>query len=506
MEASSRVTINTGIQYARMIICALLGLYSVRIILNALGTNDYGIYDVIAGVIGLLGFINASLTQTSIRYLSVSLGKKNISSTNKTFNNCFWLHLFLASLLVVVLEIIGVFIFDGFLNIPINRIFSAKVIYHSMIFTLFMNIISTPFKALIISHEEFAYTSFIAILDSCLKLAIAFIITYTASDKLIVYGVLMALISFIDIMFYLVYDILRHKNEIIVSKISVKGVKSVSGFAGWTILDVLGSLMTRQGYAIMLNRFFGPATNAVFAIARQLEGQVYMISSSVIDTMKPQIMVSQGSGEHERMLRLSLTAGKFGFSLMSLIAIPLIILMPEILKLWLVMVPEGTILFSRLLIIACMVEQLTRGLVYANQAIGNIKWFSIIVSSCRMISLPISWFVLHFGFPSHIAIIIFVIFESIGSFSRVLIMSKLTQKNVIFFLENLVLKTILPFVISFLLCYAVYSNILGFLGMVLSSCVSAISYILFFYLFGLIPYEKDIIKRLSYKTIRIRLK
>lgn len=157
-------------------------------------------------------------------------------------------------------------------------------------------------------------------------------------------------------------------------KPSFKGIKKQSKFAGWTIIDVLGTIANRQGYAIMLNKFFGPVTNAAFALARQIEGQIYTISAAVIDTIKPQIMKSYGSNDRERMFKLSMTAGKFGFILMSFIAIPLIVMMPLILELWLKSVPESTVTFARLMVLACMSEQLTRGLVYACQAIGHIKW------------------------------------------------------------------------------------------------------------------------------------
>ena len=290
MQAANRVAVNTIIQYVRLILNVLIGLISVRLILNALGEDDYGVYDVVAGVISLIGFISSSLNQTSLRFISVSLGKNDSEDIRTTFNNCFWLHLFIALGISLLLEIVGLFLFDGFLNIASDRIYAAQCVYHFMVITLFLNILITPLNALIIAHEKFIFTAGISILDSLLKLAIAFALIYTSQDKLILYGFLMAAVTGINVLLDFVYVRVSYKNEVSLSKPCLSGMKEVTGFAGWTLLDVIGSAATRQGYTILINKYFGTAMNAVFALARQVEGHIYTISTSVIDTMKPQII------------------------------------------------------------------------------------------------------------------------------------------------------------------------------------------------------------------------
>lgn len=282
-------------------------------------------------------------------------------------------------------------------------------------------------------------------------------------------------------------------------------MKDVTGFAGWTILDVLGTIATRQGYAILLNAFFGTVVNAVFALARQIEGHLYTISASVINTMKPQIMKSQGSGETARMFRLSMTAGKFGFSMMSLVAIPLLVMMPEILSLWLKEVPEGTVLFSRLMIIACMFEQLTHGLVYANQAVGNIKWFSIIISSLRISALPISWLFFHFGSPAYIAIIVFLICETLGSFSRVYILSRISDFNASSFVKAVLLQLLPPFIISFVVCVIGYHYCRGIWGMLLVCFITVLVYGVMMLKIGLTPDERKSVYEIVSSASRGRI-
>ena len=495
MQAANRVAVNTVIQYTRLVVSALIGLISVRLILGALGDDDYGLYDVIAGVIGLLGFISASLTMTSTRFLSISLGKNDDEETKKAFNSCFWMHVIMAAALVLVLEIVSLFIFDGYLKIAPDRIPTAKWIYQCMLVSLFLSISVTPFISMQISHENFVYVSLVYILDALCKLGIAIIITRYNQDKLLLYGILMMLITVLNVLCFVVYSMICYRKQLRIKFIPLKDLKSVSGFAGWTMLDSLGATLSRQGYSVLLNRFFGTTVNAVFALARQVETPVYVISSSIIESMKPQIMKSYGMGDTKKMMRLSLTAGKFGFAMMSLLTVPLLIMMPEVLDLWLVEYPEGTVLFSRLLLIACMANQLTMGLFYANQAIGDIKWFSIVVSTLRMLSLPISWCFFKFGYPAYVAIVVFVVCESLGAFSRVIILSRLSDElDVMDFLKSILFRVLPPFLLGLGVCWLLYRYVDSLWGLLAVAAVTVMLYALAMFFFGLAEEERNALK------------
>lgn len=499
MKNARRVAVNTVVQYAQLIANVILGLFAVRIILDALGETDYGVYSAVAGVVALLGFIGTSLSQTSIRFISVALGKNEPEHTRIVFRNCFWLHLIIAGGLSVLLLLVGLFLFDGFLNIPVERVAAARLVYFCMVFSLFAGIVKTPFSALIIAHEKFVYTSGVGVLDSICKLGIALGVASTHSDKLVFYAVLMAGVEAMNFLLFFGYCVFKYSNLLSFRRQSPSGLKEVSGFAGWTLMDVMGSVLNRQGYAILLNRVFGPVTNSTFAIASQVAGHMYTVSASAINAMKPQIMKSHGAGDSERMFRLSMIAGKFGFSLMSLITIPLIVFMPEVLDLWLKDVPPDTALFSRLMVTACMVEQLTCGLVYANQAVGNIKWFSIIVSSLRAMALPLSWVALRFFHaPAFVAIVIFLICESIGSFSRVFILSRISDfKAGPFF--RLVLGRILPPLLCSLGISVLLRPLLGGIGgMLCIGVISAAVYTAVFYFFGMTDEENSSVRRMLF--------
>lgn len=492
MNSTNKVAFNTILQYVHLVVNVLLGLVTVRLILNALGTIDYGIYSLMGGIIVLLSFISSSLSQTSIRFISVSLGRKEDNIVKQTFRSCFSLHFYMAVILSVILEFIGLFLFDGALNIPESRIGAAALVFHCMVFTLFLNIAITPFSALIVAHERFVVSVSIGIIDSVLKLLIAIAVLFYDSDKLVLYAILKAFVVVFNITCYAFYCEIHYNSQMSLVLQSPKRLGNITGFAGLTLLDVLGTTLDRQGYAVMLNKFFGPATNTIYALAGQVEGHLYSISSSVINTIKPQIMKSFGAGDRLRALRLSMTAGKVGFSMMSLLSVPLLVMMPYILQLWLKDVPEDTALFARLMVAACMCEQLTRGLVYANQANGNIKWFSIIVSSVRVSALPISIIALFCGAEAYVAILIFAFSELAGSFCRVWIMSKIAGLNAKEFIETVLFHILPPFMVSFTACLLSWNFAFNetIIGVFISTFIAAVSYILLFYFVGMTKEEK----------------
>lgn len=480
--------------YVQLILNVLIGLVSVRILLNALGQSDYGLYDLIAGVIGLFGFVTASLSQSSMRYISVSLGEGDDEKTKGIVSSCVWLHIFISLVICLFLEILGIFLFDSFLNIAPDRIRIAKIIYHCMVISLFFNINLAPLNAMVSSFENFFFVSLVTIFDSLLKLGIAFWVMYTSHDKLLLYGLLITSLTIFDYLIYYIFSIINYRSVFHVAKPDYDGVRSVIGFASWTLLDTFSSVINRQGYAVMLNKFFGTTMNSSFAVARQLEGQVFSVSSVVVNAMKPQIMKSYGKGETDRMYRLSLTAGKFGFYLMSIACIPLLVMMPDVLQLWLGFVPENTVLFGRLLVIACMVEQLTRGLVYANQAVGNIKWFSIIVSTMRFLALPVSIIALLLGAEAWVAIFIFLIFETLGSLSRIVVLSRISDFKPVSFLKNVLIDVSLPTAIPTIACILIYHIYNGLIWMLVSIMITILLLIVTVYISGLSIEERFFVR------------
>ena len=483
MNSGKRVVGNSIIMYIQLILNVLIGLVSVRLLLRALGESDYGLYDQNGGVIGLFSFITSSLAQSSMRYISVSLGRENDNEVRRVFNSCFWLHVFFAIVLCALIEVIGLFLFKGFLNIDPQRVAIARVVFHCMVISLFININVAPLNALVSSYEQFLFVAIISIADSLLKLGIAVVVHYTMHDKLLVYGIMMVGISVFDYLLYFFYTRRKYKS-VVVDSPNLSDIKEVMGFAGWTLLDTFSSVINRQGYAIMLNRFFGTVMNSAFAVSRQLEGHVYSVSASVVTAMKPQVMKSYGSGDHDRMFRLSLTTGKFGFYLMSLVCIPLLVMMPEVLRLWLDRVPDNTALFARLLVLACMSEQITKGLVFANQAIGNIKWFSVVVSTMRVLALPISIVALKVGAEAWMAVFVFLVCESMGSLLRIFVLARITDFKPISFFKDVLFQVLPPTIIATLICCFLYAMRGGLWWMLIVISITCSVFLVVVFFFG----------------------
>lgn len=502
MNTANRVAFNTIVQYVQLVLNVVFGLISVRLILLALGESDYGIYNVVGGVTGMLSFISSSFAQTSMRYISVSIGRKDEAEIQDTFRRCFWLHFLIALFIAFVFEVLAFFLFDGFLNIPADRMRTAEIIYHVMVFSVAIRIVDTPFKALINSHEKFWFTSFIGIVDAVLKLGIALVITYWFSDKLLVYGLLMAVITIVNVTSYVSYCYIFYARYLSYRWTSFQELREMSGFAGWTLMDALASILNRQGYAVMINKFFGPVMNTTYGLARQVDEHLYHLSSSVTVAMKPQIMKSRGAGDQDRMFRLSLTAGKFGFSMMAFVTIPLFIMMPDALQLWLKEVPEGTALFARLLVAACMIEQLTRGLVYANQAVGNIKWFSIIVSAVRMLALPVSVGFLLAGAPAYVAFVMYLVFESLASGSRVIVLSRISDFKAMSFVKEVFLMILPPFFIALGFSYLFYSHFHSLLALAINVILSAALYGILLYTIGMTKLERKAVVDMITSMVR----
>ena len=491
MDNVRRVAVNTIANYIQLVLNVLIGLLTVRFVFQSLGEIDYGIYNLIAGVITLISFISESLSQTSIRFISFSIGQGDLRKLKQIFSSCFSLHLYMAIALVVIIEFVGVFLFDGFLEIPTERLFAAKIVFHCMVATLSLNILSTPFRAIIVAHESLTYISAIGIVESLCKLLVAIVLVHTIYDRLIVYGFLMMLVGLVPFGGLFLFSKIRYKESVSMSLVGISSLKQIMYFAGWTLLDVFGVIANRQGYAVMYNKFLGPSANAVFALAGHVEGPLFSISNSVINSIRPQILKSYGQGDKDRSMRLALTAGKIGFSMMALLAIPILVMLPEVLELWLGDYPAQTVFYARMMIVACMVNQLTLGLTTANQAFGKIRLYSIVVSTIRMMALPISIVLLLAGFPGYSAMIVYAICESLASISRVFVMNKLTGLSVRRFLFDVIGDVIIPVLLAALICISIHTFFAGIWGMVLSSLMSALLYALSLFFIGLTREERS---------------
>lgn len=424
-----------------------ISLYATRLILNALGSTDYGIFNLIAGVIAMLSFLNNAMATSTQRFLSFYQGKKDLDMQRSVFANSLLLHFFIGVTLVVILEIAGLFLFDNFLNIPAERIGAAKTIYHFMSGTVFFTVFAVPFNGSLIAHENMLWVAVVNIVESLLRLATALFLIAATGDRLVTYAIFTMLVAIVSFILYAAYCYRKYP-ECRISRVGSlinRGLmKELTSFAGWNLFGSLCSVGRNQGLAVLLNLSFGTVINAAYGISNQVSGQLAFFSSTMLRAVNPQIMKSEGANDRERMLRLSMIASKFGFFMMAILAIPCIFEMKAILTFWLKTVPDYTVVFCQLSLINICANQLTIGLQSAIQAVGKVKVYQIIVGSTLLLNLPIAYILLRTGFPPYSVMWISIATELIACGFRIILLQKLASMSVREYFRNVLSKEVIP--------------------------------------------------------------
>lgn len=396
-STANRIIFNTGWLYGKMAITVFISLYTTRLILNSLGVSDFGIFNIVGGAIGMLGFLNAAMESATQRFMSYVEGQKNDNRKKSIFNVSIILHFCIAVIVGIFFVLLGLFLFNGFLNIPEDRVFAAKIVYGSLVVSTLFLVITVPYGAVMNSHENMRFYAIVGIIESLLKLAVAFICVYTTSDKLIVYGVLMALIPISTLVVMRIYCHRKYEECVFAPrKYFDKSIMfEMSQFAGWNFIGSASSMVGNHSLGLVLNYFFGTILNAAQGIAYQLSGQLQAFSTNMLKALGPVIVKKEGAGERSKMIKATFTGCKLSYFLFAIFTIPAIIEMPYILRLWLKNVPEWAVEFSRLHLIRTMIEQVTITFGTAISAEGNIKRIQQI--TCVLNIMPIIFIIIAFS-------------------------------------------------------------------------------------------------------------
>ncbi len=450
MLASQRIIFNTSIMYAKTVLTLGITLYSTRIILNELGENDFGIYNVVAGVIAMLSFLTHAMSQSTRRYMSNAIGKKDIELLAIIFKSSIKIHLIWGCAFVLLLEVLGVFLFNGFLNIPPHRLSTAYFVFHCMVASTFCSITVIPYAAAINSHEDIFVISIIYTLESFAKLGIAFYLQYTLHDKLIVYGLLLATIYCIATLIYRWYCHTHYKEIHIKIKTNKDTTKELVKFSFWTVIGNASRIISTQGSTILLNLFGGTVANAAYGIANQVNGQMSFFSASLLQAIEPQIMKSEGNNDTHRMKRLSLLTCKLSFFLISFFSIPIFCKMPYILNLWLKDVPEYTVIFCRIILLTALMSQITMGLQSGIYAKGRIRNYQLVMSIIQLLSLPLAFILLKAGFPVEIILYSLLMVETAMGISRIILAKHLIHIKIAILIKEMLLPSLAACIATFI--------------------------------------------------------
>lgn len=386
-----RIARNTVFLYIRMLVTLFIGLYTSRIVLKALGVNDYGIYSLIAGVVSLLAYVNSLLNQGTSRFLTIELGKGLAGRLPQMFRTCLTLHIFISIITLVVGESIGLWFVNNELNIASDRMFAANIVYQCAVFSSVISVIQAPFQASIISHEKMNIYAYMSIYDVIMKLLVALCLVYSHNDNLILYSIIMFAVSLSSA---LIYNIYCRKN-FVECRFSLgldKGVvKNIFGFMSWNAVESFTWMLNAQSFNILMNRFFSTVANAAIGLIRYISGAITMFITNFQTSSRPQIFKYFAQGEVDKMNKLILNVCRFSSYIMIIMTVPVIIETSFIYKIWLGYVPKYTVPFLRLTIIEMLFFSINSPLIDGIKAVGKLKYISI-VSASVYISFILMWY------------------------------------------------------------------------------------------------------------------
>lgn len=445
---NSVVAKNTIVLYIRTLFTMLVSLYTSRVVLNVLGVTDYGIYSAVGGVVAMFGIISGALSSSISRFITFELGKNNQGRLSTIFATSVNILLILGVIIFIVCEVAGVWFLNAKMNIPAERLTAANWVLQAAIVSFLISLISIPYTACIIAHEHMTAFAYICIADAVLRLGIVFLLTVIPFDHLITYAILMVCVAIVIRLVYGFYCV-KHFSECKYKLVFDKGVyKQMLSFTGWNFLSNGAMVFNTQGVSILVNMYFGVAMNAARGIATQVEAAVLSFVMNFTTAINPQIIKTYAAGETTEMFYLVCRGAKYTCFMLMMFALPLILEAETVMSLWLVDVPDHTVLFVRLVLIATLFNIVGNTGYTACQATGNIKWYSIIISSVGSLSFLLTWLVFALGAPVESMYFVFMAVYIVVDTVRLFIMRRLTGFPISLFIKEVVIPTVIVIILA----------------------------------------------------------
>lgn len=454
-SSNKRIAKNTLFLYFRSIIILVVTLYTSRIVLDVLGVEDYGVYNLVGGFVAMFSMISSTLASASQRFITYAMGENSEKKVNTVFSTSVSLHIIIAFISVVLLEVLGIYFINNHLNIPDGRTDDAIWVLHFSILALFFNIVSVPFNALIVAHEKMNVFAYISLVEVILKLAVVFLISHIAFDKLILYSAFITIVSIVVVCIYLLYCRKKFAEaRALTLWVDNSIFKEMFAFSGWNLLGNGSMVLRNQGVDMILNVFYGVTINAAKGISNQVQSAVTMFVSNFVTALNPQLTKSIAAKDVERRDFLIYHGAQLSFYLYSLFIIPLLIVVPQVLSLWLVDVPEYSVDFVRWLLVYSLLDSLSRLLIISILANGKIRNYEIVVSTIKLMAMPLSYVLLAYVFKSPlIGVWINILLEVICLIVRLGYMHKLLNFDVLKYIKDVIARCVFIFFVALGLCY-----------------------------------------------------
>ena len=475
----------------------LVTLYTSRVVLNVLGIDDFGIYNLIGGIVVLVGFLQRAMTSATQRFITYELGRGDIDKIKKTFSMSMTCHISIAILVFFLAETVGLWFVNTQIIIPVERLTAANWVYQFSVFAFIVNIIRVPYNATIIAYEEMSFYAYLSIIEAILKLAVVFLLTFVSFDKLSAYGVMIFIVPFFITLVYKFYC----NNKFKLTKYKFEWDKKLywklMSFSGWSMWGGVGVIGMQQGGNILLDIFSGVVANAALGIAHQVGAAVSNLSSSLLLAFQPQIIKTFAKDDSGNTHRLVFLAASFSYYLILIFAVPFLLNTEIILQLWLKNVPDYAVIFCQLIVLYNMIDIIQAPLITNILATGNIKVYEIWLNALLILNIPISWYLLSIGLPVYWVLLVRVGINFISSVIRTIYVKYFVNFPSWKYVVNVVGKALLVTAISFSLSLLIKGTFnAGISGFIYTTLISVTITALVVYLIGINKNERTFINGL----------
>ena len=439
---NKRIAKNTACLYIRMFISMAISFFTAGIVLNTLGVVDYGIFNVVGGLVTMFTIVSNSLSAASSRFIAFELGKENGFPRN-VFSTSIHIHLGLAVLMVILLETVGLWFLSSKLVIPPDRMLAAHWVFQCSVLSMTCNLIGIPYIADIMANEHMDAFAYIGIFESALRLLILFLLMMGDMDKLILYGILQFFVALLIQIIYIIYC-KHHFNEASINWVINRNlVKKMASFSGWNFIGSSSALIRDQGVNMILNMFCGPAINAARGIGISVNNIISGFGTNLLGAINPQITKSYACGNIQYAFLLVRNASRYAFLLLFFIVYPIMVRTELLLQIWLRNVPEYAVVFTQLTLCFSLIEIISNPLITLVLATGNIKWYQIIVGGAQLLNLPLSFLCLKSGFPPEITVCVAIIIGIVCLFLRLIILQRIINLSAWTFIKTSAGKALL---------------------------------------------------------------
>jgi O-antigen/teichoic acid export membrane protein len=483
-----------------------VNLYTVRVVLKTLGAVDYGLYNVVGGIVMMFGFLSGTMASASQRFFAFELGRKNYVRLKQTFSMTMTIYLMIGAIILLLAETIGLYFLNTQMTIPPERMEAAKWVYQFSILSFMMTMFTVPYNASIIAHERMNVYAYVSIIEAVLKLLIVYLLVAFLFDKLKLYAILTFSVTTLVTFIYRTYCN-RKFEECRFSFYWEKTLfREIVSYSGWNLFGALASVFNNQGVGIVLNLFFGPLVNAAQAIAYQVNNAINQFVQNFMTAVRPQIIKYYAANEKKQMLKLVFQSSKFSFLLLFILTMPILLETNFILEVWLKNSPQYVVLFTRLIIVSALIDSLSYPLMTVVQATGKVKKYQSSVGGMMLLNLPLSYLFLKLGYPAQTVFYLAILNSITCLFLRLILLRKMIDFPIMNYIQQTIIPLLLIAVFSYAIPYLLVTEMnKGFIRFFVVGLVGLISTGLFIYIMGLSKDEKQyinsFIKKIKHKYL-----